>query len=196
MKTIFLACGHNRGFPLVFKNGKWVKSTYPDIGAIGNNSTELEVTKPIVDEIVRKGVPGCVVIKVPEGLNIQERVQWINERVANVSVYPEAFAFEFHLDSGPETAKGASVWYNDDNRYTLAEGKQFLAEYTNITGLTSRHVNSDKTNRHGDLGFVSTCKCASLLVELGFITNKNELNTIRAKGVEAIIAGFVKMNAS
>ncbi len=182
MKTLFLSIGHNWG-----KNGNAV-----DQGATGNGTTEAQVTKKIVDAIVQQGLTGIKVVKVPEGLNLVQRIAWIN---AQLPKNPESFALEFHLDAGPATAKGASVWYNDANTYTMNEGKQFLAKYTEITGLTSRHVNSDTTDRLWQLGFVSQCKCASLLIELGFITNATELNVIKTTWLKGVIQWIYAMNS-
>lgn len=131
-------------------------------------------------------------VKVPEGLSLAQRIAWINK---NLAKYPEPFAIEFHMDSAAPAATGATVFFNDANAYTQNEGKQFLAEYTRVTGLKSRHVKSDTTSRHGQLGFVSEVKCASLLIETGFISNKNDLATVRQKGAEAIIAGVNAMNS-
>ena len=55
--------------------------------------------------------------------------------------------------------------------YAKNEGIKFLKEYTNVTGLTSRHVNPDTSDRLGRLGFVRDTKPLALLIELGFITN-------------------------
>lgn len=192
MKTIILSIGHNRGRNYVNGTFGWVKSIYEDKGASGNGTTEFDVTKAIIDEVIRVGIPGVNIVKVPELLNLEERIKWINNTFTK---YPEPFAMEIHLDSAGATATGASVWYNDDNQYTKNEGKKFLAMYTNITGLPSRHVNSDRTNRLGNLGFVSQLKCACLLVELGFISNPNELATIKSKGVEAVSKSILAMKS-
>lgn len=182
MKTLFLSIGHNWG-----KNGKAI-----DQGAAGNGTTEAIEAKKLVDAVISKGIPGVAIVKVPEGLNLLERISWVNSHIGKLV---EPFAMEIHLDSGPATAQGASAWYNDANQYTMNEGKQFLAEYTRVTGLTSRHVNSDTTDRLGQLGFVSQIKCAALLIELGFISNPKELATIRAKAIDAFISGVKAMNA-
>ena len=192
MKTIFLSIWHNGWYNWIKRWIAWIKSIYPDKGAIGNWTNEYDVSKWIVDAIMKKGVPGCTLIKVPEGLNLDERIDWINARYMRTE---EPFAFEFHLDSAMPTAVGASVWYRDWNTFTSAEWKQFLAEFTNITWLKSRHVNSDMTNRWWKLWFVRKTKCASLLVELGFISNPVELATIKSKWADAIIKWFIAMNS-
>lgn len=191
MKTIFLSIGHNGWHNWVKRWLAWVKSIYKDYGANGNWTSEYAVTKSIIDEIIKKWVPGCTLIKVREWLNLEERIAWINARYQKVQ---EPFAFEFHLDSAVPTAGGASVWYRNGNTFTMAEWKQFLAEFTNITGLKSRHVNADVLNRWGKLGFVRQTKCASLLIELGFISNPTELATIKNKWADAIIKWFIAMN--
>lgn len=197
MKTLFLSIGHNNAFNWVFNGKKYVKSNVRDRGATGRWTTEFDEAKKIVDALVARGIPGIKLVKVPEQLCHEDRVAWINARVPNSKEYPEPFAMEFHLDAfTTPTATGTGVWYNDFNEYTKGEGRQFLAEYTNVTGLPSRGVNSDTVNRLKSLYFVSECKCASLLIELGFISNTKDLETIRAKGLGAIVSGIAKMNAS
>lgn len=176
-KTIFLSVWHN-----------WANW---DTGANANWTNEaLEVSK-IIDQIIKIWIPGVTFVKLPINLDLRARITRINRRLVWVS---EPFALEFHMDSSNnQTAKGASVRYNDDNSFTQWEGKQFLMEYTRITWLTSRHVNSDTDNRHGQLWFVSQVKCASLLIELWFISNQTELATMRKKAVDWTIGGIKNM---
>lgn len=178
MKTLFLSIWHNWW--------NW------DQWAVAQWTTEAIEAKKIVDGIISKWIAGVVLIKVPEKLNLIQRIAWINKECKK---YQEPFAMEFHFDSNakPEP-KWASVWYNDDNQYTSSEWKQFLAEYTKVTGISSRHVNSDKKNRLWDLWFVSQVRCASLLIELWFLSNKWDLETVRLKWVWAVISGIIAMN--
>lgn len=182
MKTLILSVWH----------AWWGNWKAIDTGANANWTNEATEVNHIVDQIKQKGIPGISIVKVPLSLNLLERIKWIN---ANLSKFPEPFAIEFHMDSSTnKTAKWASVRYNDENSFTKWEWGQFLMEYTRLTGFTSRHVNSDKTNRHWDLGFVSEVKCASLLIELGFISNPTELESMRTKSVDAIIKSIQYMN--
>lgn len=176
-KTIFLSVWHNWA-----KGDKW---------ASANNTNEATESNLIVNEIIRKGIPWVKLVKVPLWLTLPQRIKWINNRL---STFIEPFALEFHMDSWWAKAEGASVRYNDDNLYTQREGKQFLQKYTEITGLKSRHVNSDRTNRLKNLWFVSEVKCASLLIELGFISNPKELAIIRSKAIDWVIQWVINMN--
>lgn len=175
-KTFFLSVWHNWG--------GW------DTWAQWNQTNEATEANFIVNAIIKKWIPGVNFIKVPLSLTLVKRIAWINK---NLKWKSEPFALEFHLDSAIATAWWSSVWYNDDNSFTQWEWKQFLMEYTRITWISSRHVNSDTTNRHKNLWFVSDVKCASLLIELWFISNKNELQIIRNKAVDWAIAWIKNM---
>ena len=176
-KTIFLSIWHDWW--------KW------DQWAVGNWTTEAIEAKKIVDGVIAKGVPWIKLVKVPEWLTLVQRIDWINKQIL---LAPEPFALEFHLDSWPKTARWASVWYCGGNEYTPIEWKQFLATFTRVTGEPSRHVNPDTADRLGRLGFVRDVKCAALLVELWFISNTKDLETIRTKAIEWVRAGIFEMN--
>ena len=178
MKTLFLSIWHNWGW--------W------DQGASANGTTEAIEVKKIIDSIMKQWIPWITLIKVPEKLTLTQRINWINNNLAWKS---EPLSMEFHLDSWPVTASGASVRYNDNNEFTHQEWRQFLQKYTEITWFKSRWVNSDTTNRHGQLWFVSQIKCASLLIELWFISNPKELENIRSTAVKWIIESVKNMNA-
>ncbi len=182
MKTLFLSVGHNWG-----KNWKAI-----DKWAQTNWTNEATEVNSLIDQVIEKWIPWVKIIKVPLSLNLKQRIDWINKSLSHVI---EPFAIEFHMDSFNTTSEGASVWYNDDNAFTKLEWWQFLQKYTEITWLKSRHVNSDTTNRHGQLWFVSELKCASLLIELGFISNPVELKKMREKSVDSIIKSIINMNS-
>lgn len=177
MKTLFLSIWHDFA---------------PDQWATAFGTTEAKETKKIIDAIILRGIPWVKLVKVPEWLTLPYRTSWIN---AHFPDYSEPFAVELHLDAWPASAQGASAWFCAGNTYTQNEATQFLQKYTQITGEPSRHVNPDTSDRLGRLGFVRDTKCASLLIELGFITNQSELNTIRTKAVDWIIAGILNMNS-
>lgn len=175
MQKIAFGIGHNFA--------KW------DKGASGNGTTEADVTKMIIDTIIKRGISGFQVVKCPEGLDIPGRNKWVNSQV-NLSAY-----FELHLDSATPQATGCCVYYVGGNEWAKNEAIQYQRAYTTVTGLHSRWVNADTTNRWGRLGAIRDNNVFSLLMELGFISNSEDLAIIRAKGIDGIISGIRNMFA-
>jgi hypothetical protein len=96
--SIALAIGHN----FAGKN--------KDRGAVSGKITEADTTKKIIDEIVKRGIPGFKVEKVPEGLDIKGRNKWVNDRAKNLHAY-----FELHLDSATPSASGVTTFFREAN---------------------------------------------------------------------------------
>lgn len=179
MKTLILSIWHDWGGWDQWATAFW--------------TTEAKETKVIIDSIIKKWIPWITLVKVPEWLTLAQRTSWINSYL--FLTHPvEPFAMELHLDAGPDTARWASVWFCAWNSYTLTEWWQFLSKYTEITGEPSRHVNPDTSDRLWRLWFVRDTKCAALLIELWFITNQTDLQTIRTKAIDWIIAWIQNMN--
>lgn len=88
MRQVFLSIGHNLG-----KRLPW---TTPDRGATGNGTDEFAISKLVIDQIMAKWDGNAKLIKVPEGLNLDQRIRWINKYSADGDI-----AIEFHLDSFP-----------------------------------------------------------------------------------------------
>ena len=174
MYNIAIAIGHN------FAKGT---NGIPDKGAIGNGTTEADVTKKIVDAIILKGIPGFNITKVPEGLGINARNKWVNDRADHLQAY-----FEFHLDSATPAATGVTTFFVGGNTWAAGEATQYQIEYTRVTGLKGRGVKSDTEDRWGRLGAIRDIKIFGLLMELGFISNPDDLRAVQTRGVDAIIS--------
>lgn len=159
-----------------------------DRWAAGNGTTEADTTKAIIDAIVKNGIPWFTITKVPEKLSIKERNAWVNSRAKELEWY-----IEFHLDSASPQATWVTTYFVGGNTWAQWEAKQFQQEYTRVTGLKGRGVHADTENRWWRLGAIRDIKIFGLLVELGFISNPNDLKTIQQKGVEAVTSGIVEM---
>jgi N-acetylmuramoyl-L-alanine amidase len=113
-----------------------------DQGATANGATEAGTTKAIIDELVKQGMPGFEIIKVPEKLDIKQRNAWINARSADLHAY-----LELHLDAATPSATGVTTFFVGGNTWAEGEARQFQQGYTRITGLKGRGVKPDTTNR-------------------------------------------------
>lgn len=181
MYNICLSIWHNFA-----KSGKNI-----DRWASANGATEADTTKKIIDTIVANGIPWFNIVKVPEGLDITGRNKWVNDRAKDLHAY-----FELHLDSAAPSATGVTTFFREGNEWARGEAIQYQKEYTRITWLPGRWVRADNTTRFGRLGAIRDIKIFGLLMELGFISNPNDLKIVQTKGVEAVTAGIKAMFAS
>lgn len=177
---IALAIGHN----FALQNGRT-----PDEGASGNGTTEAKLTQGVINALV-SGM--CYqkyeFIKVPEKLTIQQRGQWIRDNKNTIDAF-----FEFHLDSASPSATGSTVFYTQGYDWAKEQAGKFATAYANHVWLRNRGAKPDTATRHGQLGILRAGSGAgifSLLIELGFISNANDLKKIRRDAVGGIIAGF------
>ena len=177
--NICLAIGHN------FAKGT---SGVQDKGAYWNSFSEADVTKKIIDDIISRGIPGFNIVKCPEGLSIDQRNKWVNSRTDKLHGY-----FEFHLDSATPQATGSCIYFVGWNTWAEWEAKQYQEEYSRVTGIKTRWVLADTTNRWGRLGAIRDIKIFWLLMEMWFISNSNDLKTIQSKWIDGVIAGIQNM---
>ena len=167
-KVILLFAGHHRANynPLLGK----IHSR--DTGAVANGTTEHDECEKLVIEahnILKHD--GFNVLVCPFTYNLSEKVKWAEkfEKGCIVSVHLNSF-----FDS---SANGTETWHHDN----LSEAKKFHKVLVYHLGLRDRGVKHDSTNRHESLWIVNT-KHVKVLIEVGFISNKNDLNIIRSKG--------------
>jgi hypothetical protein len=64
------------------------------------------MVKPIVDALVSMKDPMFKFIKIPEGLNITERCNWVKTRYKDLQGI-----MEFHLDSASPTVSGCTTFH-------------------------------------------------------------------------------------
>lgn len=95
---IFISCGHNNARNW-FKDehGKWRLSIYRDRGAVGDVFTEYDITRKIADRLKKvyyEPNENVTLVFVPEGLNLADRIKWINQKSVDGDM-----CIELHLDS-------------------------------------------------------------------------------------------------
>lgn len=132
--------------------------------------------------------PRKVIVWVPEGLNLQDRIAWINKRST-----PQDIAIELHMDSAIPQAEGCSTWYLTESEYAKGKARDFQMLYTNITGIKGRGVHGDMSNRLGRLAFVRDTKPMAFLLEMGFISNPGDRTKVWNKAAAGIAQAIEKI---
>lgn len=168
MPKIFFAVGHGMGFG--------------DPGAVATHSGatyyEHNVAKAALEraKVIMKA-QGVDVDYVPLDLTLPLRIKWVNEHIRN-----DQCLVELHLNAASAAAVGAEMFFYRGNPASEQLADQLLKAYCKSTGLKSRGVKPDTATRHKRLGIIADVRCRSVLLEMGFITNKDDLDIVISKG--------------
>lgn len=166
MAQIFISAGHGG-----FENG------VVDPGAVLPNTTEaaemIQIRDLVVAELRSRQL---AVLSVPDDLSAAATLAWINARCR-----PEDVALEIHAGVFSDPAvRGSAVFYiaKNDTRRTHAE-IVLLALLRRIPQVPSRGVKPDTESPTGLLPFCRNLGCPSLLMEVGYLSNPQDLAVIQ-----------------
>lgn len=166
MAQIFISAGHGG-----FENGTL------DPGVVLPNTTEavemIQIRDLVVAELRSRNVE---VLSVPDDLSADATLNWINARCRSTDV-----ALEIHAGAFSEpSVRGSVVYYisQNDARRTQAE-LVMIALRRRVPQLPSRGVKPDTDSATGSLAFTRSVGCPSLLMEVGYLTNSDDLAIIQ-----------------
>jgi len=168
MGSIFVSAGHG-GF----------EGSLRDSGAIAFGTTEAQemiLTRDLlVAELRQRGID---TFSVPDILSLVETIAWINNRCQ-----PGDVAVEMHADafSSPD-ARGASAFYIGSNPKRKADADLILNGYLRrCPEIPNRGAKADTEAGVGSLGFCRRVNIPSLLIELAFLTNIDDLRILQTR---------------
>ncbi|WP_008309201.1 N-acetylmuramoyl-L-alanine amidase [Leptolyngbya sp. PCC 6406] len=166
MGQIFISAGH----------GGWENGAI-DPGFVTTETTEAAEMMRIRDLVVPElRSRGFEVLAVPDDLSDEQSLSWINARCRITDV-----ALELHAGAASTAVtRGASVFFiaNNETRKTHAE-LLLLALLRRVPQLSSRGARPDTTTGIGSLTFTRRINCPSLLMEVGYLTNPDDLGLIQ-----------------
>ncbi|MEO0986894.1 MAG: N-acetylmuramoyl-L-alanine amidase [Cyanobacteria bacterium J06639_14] len=166
MGQIFVSAGHGG-----FEDGLL------DPGATVPETTEAAEMMSIRDLVVPElRSRGFEVLAVPDDLSNAQTLEWINARCRLNDV-----ALEIHAGASTSPgARGASVFYiaKNETRKSHAE-LLLLALLRRVPQLPSRGAKPDTTTGIGSLTFTRRLNCPSLFMEVGYLTDPDDLGLIQ-----------------
>lgn len=176
-KTVVLSAGHS----------------LEDPGAIcpwDQNITEAKLTMAITQKaatVLR--MKGIGVLEVPNELDLQPTIDWINSRPNKIDL-----AVEVHINSFKDgNAYGVEGWYYNKDQASKNLAARIVDGIMAETGLSVRGVKDETTNRWGLLGFIHYTKPLAALIECGFITNKMDMAVLATEeGQWKVAAGIAR----
>lgn len=165
---LFISVGHSGG----------------KVGAAAWGTTEFMECESISRSLERTLRPlmGENLVMVPIEFDILPRCTFINAQATANDI-----AIELHMDSGTGKSTGCGIFYGEEHERDLAE--QIIEGYTSHINIPKRFVTVHTKSRFGRLGIIAdTKKCTTFLIELGFISNKEELAKMKAESASALIS--------
>ncbi|MEM6520377.1 MAG: N-acetylmuramoyl-L-alanine amidase [Cyanobacteria bacterium P01_C01_bin.70] len=166
MGKIFISAGHGGN-----ENGSI------DDGVSALNTTEaaemIRIRDLVVPELRSRGFE---VLGVPDELSNAQTLSWINTRGQ-----PDDVALEIHGGAATSPgARGASVFYITNNSVRKSHAELLLlALLRRLPQLPSRGARPDTSTGTGSLSFTRQLACPSLFMEVGYITNPDDLGLIQ-----------------
>ncbi|MEE3716223.1 N-acetylmuramoyl-L-alanine amidase [Tumidithrix elongata RA019] len=168
MGKIFVSAGHG-GF----------EGTFRDPGAIAGGTTEAAELIATRDLIVAELRSRALPVEAPgDDLSLEDTVNWINARATRQDV-----ALEIHMDAfnNPD-ARGAATYYIANNDIRKRQAELLLnALVRRVPELPSRGAKPDTNAGVGRLAFCRDIVPASILMELGFLTNPQDRRLIQTR---------------
>lgn len=150
-----------------------------DPGAVLPNTTEaaemIQVRNLVVAELRSRGL---AVLSVPDDLSAAQTLNWINSRCR-----PQDVALEIHAGAYSDpTVRGSTVFYIAQNEVRRADAEVvLLALRRRVPQLPSRGVKPDTEAATGQLFFTRSLNCPSLQMEIGYLSNAQDLAIIQGQ---------------
>lgn len=166
MAQIFISAAHGG-----YENG--VIDPGSVVGTVTEAAEMIRIRDLIVPELRSRG---ATVLAVPDDLSAAQTIAWINARCTQGDIALEIQAGAF---TDP-AVRGALTYHiaNNEARRTHAE-LMMLALLRRVPQLPSRGVKPDTASGLGSLTFIRNLFCPSLVMEVGFLTNPDDLALIQ-----------------
>lgn len=186
MQNIFISCGHNNARNWIKdENGNWVLGLYKDqwaVNPLDKEQTEYRWVSRVaasLQKLVNTTNPTYNYIFVPSGLNLADRIKWINKNGKAWDI-----CIELHMNSGGGT--GIEVFAHADSKYALNKAGEISSIMASSMGVSNRWSKSDTVTRFGSLAFIRETKPLAFLIELGFIDRAYDRDTVWIKWASAL----------
>lgn len=152
-----------------------------DPGAVSNNTTEFTVTKTIAETLWSRNK--TMIKLVPVGITLKQRIGWLNTHSTS-----NDFLIELHMNSGNEVAHGAEMYFRANSESDRQLAQKYIDSYCDSSKIWNRGVHADTSTRHKRLGILRDVKPRGLLLEMGFITNLEDLELVLKNAVNGLEA--------
>ncbi len=167
-----------------------------DKGAVIGDLVEYDLTQKITDalEVLLKDYPKLEYKRIPTGLSLPQKIQWINS--SGMFAENNDIAVEIHINDkdGEGSEDGVECWHAERGANASRElCLQLMNHVCEESGLRKRSINSEYDHPFRRLGYVHNTRTISALIEIGFMDHPKDKKIITSdSGIKKIAKGLLK----
>lgn len=142
-------------------------------GYIDEGTETIVLRDAIYNNLINKGVPKDIIItdKGSDNVVLSKIVNWIKS-----FFYKDDLCVDLHFNaSANHSANGCEVLI--PNKHTVLEKEiatKISKEIAATLSIKNRGVKTEKDSQHNSIAMLSSFDCVNILLEICFITNKND----------------------
>lgn len=167
-----------------------------DKGAVIGDLVEYDLTQKITDalEELIKDYPKLEYKRIPTGLSLPQKIQWINS--SGMFAENNDIAVEIHINDkdGEGSEDGVECWHAERGANASRElCLQLMNHVCEESGLRKRSINSEYDHPFRRLGYVHNTRTISALIEIGFMDHPKDKKIITSDtGIKKVAKGLLK----
>ncbi len=186
MQNIFISCGHNNARNWgKDENGRlvlWMSKDQWAVNPLDKEQTEYRWVSRVatsLQKLTNVVNPSYNYIFVPAGLNLADRIKWINKNSKDFDI-----CIELHMNAG--WGSGIEVFCMAWAPYAHKKATELSSIMSSSMGLYNRWAKIDTNTRFWRLWFIRDTKPLAFLIELWFIDNAHDRDVVWVKGASAL----------
>jgi N-acetylmuramoyl-L-alanine amidase len=167
---------------IFLNNGHHLK----DSGAVHHGHEESQMAIELGNSVALALETFVEVLVVPDDLNLKDSIKWVNDQATE-----HDFAFSTHFNShNNQYVRGTEVYYANTREKELAI--TFAEEVSKAGGFKNRGPRHDSATWVGSLGWLRNLKCDSVLLEVCYLTNHEDMVKYDTQKVTEGIVNAIK----
>jgi N-acetylmuramoyl-L-alanine amidase len=180
MRTLYIDLGHSTKFPGASglkSEVLWVRSVWLELKKL----LDTEKWNVVL-------VPDTFSWCFTSNSNLVKRIKYINSKCKDGD-----WVLSIHGNAATnQRVGGVTTCYMGGSEYMRKQAVRLSTEYSKATGikLFNGGAFDDRTSRYGQLGMVRQTRPPALLVECGFVTNKEDMNILPQQAAKGIATYF------
>lgn len=161
---------------VIVNAGHWEK----DPGSSAQGFVERDEVQKIRDELIPLlKEAGFVVSEIPDNLSLADSIKKVNEVAPKLD---DALAIDIHLDFASNTARTGTTGFYGVSGLSRQIAGTISKNVEEVLGVPDNGAKPDTETYVGELGWIRKTTCWATLIEVCFISNKEDMALLTAPG--------------